>query len=182
MIELLRKRRSIRTYTGKSIDKKSRDILIEALLRAPSSRNIKPCEFIIIDDPELLSKLSEAKEKGSQFLRAAQLGIVVCADSSKSDVWVEDCSIASILVQIVAVSLGLGSCWIQIRNRKYNEKKTSEKYIREVLGLPREIKVESIISIGHPGEHKKPVTKDELQRAKVKHNRYSKSYFSEEIG
>jgi len=178
MIKLLRKRRSIRKYTGKSIDKKSRDLLIEALLRAPSSRNIKPCEFIIIDDPELLSKLSEAKEHGSQFLRAAQLGIVVCADSTKSDVWVEDCSIASILVQMVAVSLGLGSCWIQIRNRKYKEKKTSEKYIREILGLPGKIKVESIISIGHPGEARKPITKSELQRTKVKRNRYSESYFS----
>ena len=178
MIEVLRKRRSIRKYSGKSIDTKSRELLIEALLRAPSSRNIRPCEFIVIDDPELLLKLSEAKEHGSQFLRAARLGIVVCADSTKSDVWVEDCSIASILVQMVAVSLGLGSCWIQIRNRKYKGKKTSEKYIQEILGLPGEIKVESIISIGHPGETRKPVTKSELQYAKIRRNSYSESYFS----
>ena len=178
MIELLRKRRSIRKYTGQAIDKKSRELLIEALLRAPSSRDIKPWEFIVVDDPELLSKLSEAKEHGSQFLRAAQLGIVVCADSTKSDVWIEDCSIAAILVQMVAVSLGLGSCWIQIRNRNYKEKKTSEKYIRDILGLPGQIKVESIISIGHPGETRKPVTKSELQHTKIKHNHYLESYFS----
>ncbi len=178
MIELLRKRRSIRKYTGEAIDKISRELLIEALLRAPSSRDIKPWEFIVVDDPKLLSKLSEAKEHGSQFLRAAQLGIVVCADSTKSDVWIEDCSIAAILVQMVAVSLGLGSCWIQIRNRKYKEKKTSEKYIRDILGLPSQIKVESIISIGYPGETRKPVAKSELQYTKIKHNHYSESYFS----
>jgi nitroreductase len=178
MIELLRKRRSIRKYTGEAIDKKSLELLIEALLRAPSSRDIKPWEFIVVDDPELLSKLSGAKEHGSQFLRAAQLGIVVCADSTKSDVWIEDCSIAAILVQMVAVSLGLGSCWIQIRNRKYKEKRTSEKYIRDILGLPGQIKVESIISIGFPGETRKPVTKSELQYTKIKHNHYSESYFS----
>jgi nitroreductase len=178
MIELLRKRRSIRKYTGESIDEKSLELLIEALLRAPSSRNIKPWEFIVVDDPELLSKLSEAKEHGSHFLRAAQLGIVVCADSTKSDVWVEDCSIASILVQMAAVSLGLGSCWIQIRNRRFSEKKTSEKYIREILGLPKHIKIESIISIGHPGETRKPVAKSELLYTKVKRNHYSESYFS----
>jgi nitroreductase len=178
MIELLRKRRSIRKYTGKSVDRKSLELLIEALLRAPSSRNIKPWEFIVVDDPKLLSKLSEAKEHGSQFLRAAQLGIVVCADSTESDVWIEDCSIASILVQMAAVSLGLGSCWIQIRNRRFSAKKTSEKYIREILGLPKHIKVESIISIGHPGETRKPVGKSELPYAKVKRNHYSESYFS----
>jgi nitroreductase len=178
MIKLLRKRRSIRKYTCKSVDRKSLELLIEALLRAPSSRNIKPWEFIVVDDPELLSKLSEAKEHGSQFLRAAQLGIVVCADRTRSDVWIEDCSIASILVQMAAASLGLGSCWIQIRNRRFNEKKTSEKYIRELLGLPKHIKVESIISIGHPGETRKPIGKSELQYAKVKRNHYSESYFS----
>ncbi len=173
MIDLLRRRRSIRKYTGKAIDKKEVAILIESLLRAPSSRNIKPWEFVVIDDPELLSKLSESKEHGSQFLRNAQLGIVVCADERKSDVWVEDCSIASILVQMTALSLGLGSCWIQIRNRKHDERLTAEKYIRKLLGLPRNVKIESIISIGHPGETKAPVAKDKLDYGKVRHNHYS---------
>src|SRR5574340_493146 len=115
MMNLVRKRRSIRTYTREPVDRESLDLLVEAMLRSPSSRNRQPWEFVIVDDPQLLSKLSEAKEHGSGFLQNAPLGIVVCADSAKSDVWVEDCSIAAILVQMVAQSLGLGSCWIQIR-------------------------------------------------------------------
>jgi nitroreductase len=182
MLELLRKRRSIRKYSGVSIDKKSVELLVEALLRSPSSRDIRPWEFIIVDDPELLLKLSKAKEHGSQFLKGAQLAIVVYADSTKSDVWVEDCSIASILVQMAAVSLGLGSCWIQIRKRLFSEKKTSEEYVKEILGLPKHMKVESIISIGYPGETKNPVPKSKLDYSKVKHNHYSASYFSKEIG
>ncbi len=177
MIDLLRKRRSIRKYAGKPVDKKTLGLLIEALLRAPTSRDIQPCEFIIVDDAELLSGLSESKEHGSQFLRNAALGIVVCADSTKSDVWVEDCSIASILVQMAAVSLGLGSCWIQIRNRKHDAKKTSEKYIQKLLGLPPHIKVEAIMSIGHPGESRKPVPKSKLKYEKVRRNNYSEQYF-----
>ena len=173
MIDLLRKRRSIRKYTGKPVDKKSTGLLVESLLRAPSSRNNKPWEFIVVDDPELLSLLSESKEHGSQFLKGAALGIVVCADSTKSDVWVEDCSIASILVQMTAQSLGLGSCWIQIRNRKHKDKITSEKYIKKLLGLPKQIKVEAIISFGHPGEKKKPIAKSALDYDKVRHNNYS---------
>jgi len=182
MIELLRKRRSIRKYSGGIIDRKSRNLLIEALLRAPSSRDFKPWEFIVVDDREILSKLSAAKEHGAHFLKNANVGIVVCADSRKSDVWVEDCSIASILVQMVAVSLGLGSCWIQIRNRKYEGTKTSELYIQRLLGLPRHIKVESIISIGHPGEKKKPVAKRKLEYDKIRRNHYSQYYFSRKIG
>ena len=174
MIDLLRKRRSIRKYTRKPVDKRSLKLLIEALLRSPTSRNIRPWEFIIVDDRELLVKLSKAKEHGSAFLKDAALGIVVCADGMQSDVWVEDCSIASMLVQMTAQSLGLGSCWIQIRKRRRDEKKTAERHVQQLLGLPGHIKVESIISIGHPDEKRKPVAKDALLYKKISYNRFSK--------
>jgi nitroreductase len=173
MIDLLRKRRSIRKYAQKSIDKRSLGMLLETLLRSPSSRNIKPWHFIVVDDRELLQKLSNSKESGSQFLQDAAIGIVVCADSTKSDIWVEDCSIASILVQMTAQSLGLGSCWIQIRNRMHTAAGTAEAYIQELLRLPENMKVLSIISIGYPDEKKKPVLKNELDYGKIKYNRYS---------
>jgi nitroreductase len=173
MIDLLRKRRSIRKYTKKPIDKKSRDLLIEALLRSPTSRNIRPWEFIVVDDRKLLVELSKAKEHGSAFLKDAALGIVVCGDGTQSDVWVEDCSIASILVQMTAQSLGLGSCWIQIRKRRHDEKKTAEKYVQQLLGLPGHIKVESIISIGHPDKKRKPIAKRALLYKKISYNRFS---------
>ncbi len=176
MIELLRTRRSIRKYTQKPVDKKSVEVLIEALLRAPTSRNSKSCEFVIVDDRELLSKLSKTRESGSQHLQGAALGVVVCADSGKSDVWVEDCSIASILVQMTAHSLGLGSCWIQIRNRNHTDAMTAEHYIQGLLGLPGHIKVESIISIGHPDETKEPIKKDALEYTRARHNQYSQHY------
>ena len=157
MIELIRKRRSIRKFTNEPVDGKSLDLLLETLLRAPSSRNHNPWEFVVIDDPQLLARLSTAKAHGSSFLKGAPLGIVVCADRTKSDVWVEDCSIASILLQMTALSLGLGSCWIQIRNRHYSKDRTSESYISECLGLPDTIAVLSIVAIGHPGESRSPL-------------------------
>jgi nitroreductase len=171
MIELLRKRRSIRKYTGKAIDKGSLDILIEALLRSPTSRNNQTWEFIVVDNPELLSRLSKSKEHGSSFQEKAAVGIVVCADSTKSDVWIEDCAIAAILVQMTAQSLGLGSCWIQIRNREHDKKSTAEEYIRELLTIPENIMVESIISIGYPDEVREPVPKSNLDYQKVRYNR-----------
>lgn len=177
MIELVRKRRSIRQYTDEPIDRAHVELLIEALLRAPSSRNIDPWEFVVVDDRALLDQLSRSKEHGSSFLKGARVGIVVCADSRRSDVWVEDCSIASILTQMTALSLGLGSCWIQIRKRRHDATCSAEEYIQKLLGLPEHIKVQSIISIGHPAEERAPLSAGELKYSKVRHNHYEAPFF-----
>ena len=173
MIELLRGRRSIRSYTEQPVARESIDLLIEAALRAPSSRNNQPWSFVVVDDPELLAALSTAKEHGSAFLKRAPLGIVVCGDPSKSDVWIEDCAIAAILVQTEAQSLGLGSCWIQIRERRHDAGTTAQAYIRELLGIPEQIMVASIISIGHPAEQRAPVAAGALDYGKIRYNRWT---------
>lgn len=174
MLEILRKRRSIRKYTAQPVDRQLRDLLVEALLRSPTSRNTKSWEFVLVDDSQVLAKLSTAKRQGSAFLKGASLGIVIAADSTKSDVWVEDTAIAAILVQTTAEGLGLGSCWIQIRNRPHDDETTAEAFIQQVLGLPEHIKVASIISIGYPDEKKPAVPTSELEFHKLKHNHYSR--------
>jgi nitroreductase len=172
MINLLRTRRSVRKYEPGSIEDDKIEILQEALLRSPTSRNFRPWEFIFVVDRDLLLLLSQAKPHGAGFLKGAALGIVVCGDESRSDVWVEDCSIASILVQMTAQSLGLGSCWIQIRKRTHAQGMTSEAYIQQLLGLPENLKVESIISIGYPAEKKEAIPKEKLETQKIRINRY----------
>lgn len=171
MLEILRKRRSIRRYKEKDIDSEIVDLLKEAALRSPSSRDIKPWRFVFITDRAILEKLSRAKEHGSDFLRYARLGVVVCADERESDVWIEDCSIASIILQLTGQSLGLGSCWIQIRNRDYSDGWSSEDYVKEVLkevmSLSKDIKVESIISFGYADEEKPPVPREQLDYQKI---------------
>jgi nitroreductase len=172
LIEILRSRRSIRKYEKRPVDEKTLAILKEALLRCPSSRGINPWTFLFVDDADLLAGLSRAKAHGSGFLKNAALGIVVCGDESESDVWVEDCSIAAVVAHLTAHSLGLGSCWIQIRSRAHSTEKTAEQYVMELLGLPSNLRVESIISIGFPGETRTPVPVEKLQHEKIKYNRY----------
>ena len=172
MIELLRARRSIRKYTERAIEPEKIEILKEAVLRSPSSRNFDPWEFIFVDDRELLRKLALSKRHGSTFLENAALGIVICADAEKSDVWIEDCSIASILVQMVAQSMGLGSCWIQIRKRMHDDRTTSEEYIRKLLNVPGHVNVESIIAIGYPAETREPLPRENLKDEKIRMNVY----------
>jgi nitroreductase len=172
MIEILRARRSIRQYEDKAIDSSSLEIMKEALLRCPSSRGLNSWTFIFVDDQALLHRLSQARDRGAQFLKDAALGIVICGDENRSDVWVEDCSIAATVVQLVATSLGLGTCWIQIRNRICSAEKSAEESVREILSIPETLKVECMISIGYPAEVKPPKPADQLEYGKIKYNGY----------
>jgi nitroreductase len=172
MIEILRKRRSIRKYQETAIDSQALEVIKEALLRSPSSRGVNPWTFIFVDQKELLHRLSQAKEQGAQFLKGAALAIVVCGDETKSDVWIEDCSIASIIVHLITESLGLGSCWCHIRSRFHSKEKTAEKYVQEVLNIPPHVRVLSIVSIGVPAETKTPVPAEQLDYTKIHYNGY----------
>ncbi|MGE5605834.1 MAG: nitroreductase family protein [Bacteroidota bacterium] len=172
MLELVQKRRSIRSYLRKTIETEKVQLLIEVALRAPSSRGLNPWEFILVDQGELLEKLSNSKEHGSSFLKNAPLGIVICADPARCDVWIEDASIAGTYLQLAAESIGLGSCWIQIRERKHSRFKTAEEYVREVLNIPDHLKVEAIIALGYPAEKLPPHSEAELDRKKIHCNLY----------
>ena len=176
-MSLIQKRRSIRKFLDKPIEAEKIDLLLEAALRAPSSRGLNPWEFIVVTDRDLLEKLSRAKEHGSTFLKNAPLGIVVCADPEQCDVWVEDASIASIFIHLAAESLGLGSCWIQIRERRHDAKKSSQEYVAELLNIPATMRVESIIAVGYSDEKLPPHEKDELLYEKIQKDVYGRPYY-----
>ena len=173
-LSLVQKRRSIRQFLDKPVEKEKIDLLMEAALRSPSSRGFNPWEFIVVTDRDLLEKLSKAKTHGASFLENAPLGIVVCADPEKCDVWIEDASIASILLHLAAESLELGSCWIQIRMRMHDQTKTSQEYVQELLNIPQNLNVESMIAIGYPAESKPPHRKENLPYEKVYYNEYGR--------
>ncbi len=167
MLEILKNRRSTRKYKDKKIEDEKIEQLIHAALLSPTSRNFYSWEFIVVDDKETIGELSKAKASGSAFLKDAPLAFVVLGDPQISDVWVEDASIASIIIQLTAQSLGLGSCWIQIRKRDHDDKITSEDYVKDLLGIPEGKKVESIISIGYPNEDRLAHKIEDLRFDKV---------------
>ena len=172
LIALLQKRRSIRKFQDKEVEAEKIDTLIEAALRSPSGGAKKPWEFVVVTEKGILEKLSMAKDKGSALIKGASLGIVVCADPAKQDIWVEDAAIASTIIHLTAADLGLGSCWIQIRERKHKGDTPAESYIIELLGLPKNLKVLSMVAIGYPAEEKPGHEKETLTYDKVHRNRY----------
>ena len=176
MIEMLKKRRSIRKFKKTRVEIEKINTLVQAALLSPTSRNLKPWEFIVVNDTDTLRKLSHSKEGGSGFLKNAPLGIVVTADPDRSDVWVEDASIASIIVQLAAESVGLSTCWIQIRKRMHNNSLTAEQYVRKTLNIPENRNVESIIAVGYSNETKQASTAKDLLYEKVSLNLYGEAF------
>jgi len=154
LIDLLRTRRSIRRFTAQPVEQEKLDLLLEAALRSPSSKDNTPWEFIVVTDPERLQKLSVAKAHGAGLLAGASLAIAVCADPAKSDVWVEDAAIAATIIHLEATDLGLGSCWVQIRLRQRQDQSSLQAYLADLLGLPAGLMVLAIIGIGYPVEGK----------------------------
>jgi nitroreductase len=173
MFDLLKKRRSIRKYQKTPVEREKIESLIKAALLSPSSRNLQPWQFIVVDDKTRLNRLAQSKEHGSSFLEQAALGIVVLGDPEKCDVWVEDCSIASLIIHLTAVELGLGSCWIQIRERFHHSGLSAGDYVRTILDIPERYKVEAIIALGYPAEEKAPRPESVLPHSQVHHNRFT---------
>ncbi len=85
-----------------------------------------------------------------------------------TDVWVEDCSIALTLMQMEAQKLGLGSCWVQIRNRQaQGGQQSSNAFVKALLNVPEQYDVLAILALGEPDEKKTPYQLDKLAYKKI---------------
>lgn len=170
--ELIKNRRSMRKFTAEELSQEEVVTLLKTALMAPTSKRSNSWQFIVVDDKALLQELSRCKEQASSFIADAALAIVVTADPLASDVWIEDASIASIIIQLQAEDLGLGSCWVQVRERVAASGVPSDEFVREVLDIPLQLQVLSVIAIGHKGMERKPFDEEHLQWEKIHINKY----------
>jgi len=167
MLDLLKTRRSIRSYKDKEIEAEQLEQILKAGLLAPSSRGRRPWEFITVIDKQKLKLLSGCREGSSYFLADAAAAVVIAADPAKCDVWVEDCSIAAIIMQLTAHSMGLGSCWMQVRERFTVNQEKVEDFVKRTLDIPENYHVECILAFGYPDEEKRAYEDKDLPYDKL---------------
>ena len=153
----------MRKFNGEELSQDQVVTLLKAALMSPSSKRSNPLQFIVVDDKETLQQLSICKEMGASFLKDAALAIVVMADPLASDVWIEDAAIASLMIQLQAEDMGLGSCWIQVRERFTATGIPSGDFVHNVLDIPLQLQVLSIVAVGHKGMERKPFNEEHLQ-------------------
>ncbi len=161
--ELLIKRRSIRRYTPEKIDADSVRLILEAALLSPTSKSARAWQLVVVEDADKMAAMSVCKAAGAVSLKGCPLAVAVTVDSTKSEAWIEDASIAAFAMQMQAADLGLGSCWIQVWGRFAADGTPSEEYVREILGIPETCPVLCFITFGHPAEERKPQDVEKLK-------------------
>jgi len=75
--------------------------------------------------------------------------VVVVGNVTENDCWIEDCSIATLSMQLQAEDLGLGSCWVQVRNRGLNSGERGTDIVRGILNIPEGLDTLCILALGH---------------------------------
>ena len=160
--KLLIQRRSIRRFKDDLLSPEETELILKAALLSPTSKNSHSWQFVAVEDKEMLQKLAQCKPQGSSFIEDCALAIVVLGNPLVSDVWIEDASIASIAMQLQAEDIGVGSCWVQVREREYNESVPSADYVRDMLDVPMPYEVLSIIAFGKKQKERRPNDVEDL--------------------
>ncbi len=172
LLEVMRCRRSVRTYTGEKIPEDKLNAVLQAGLLSASSRSIRPWEFIVVREQKTLKLMADCRAGAARMLEGADAAIVVIGDETKSDVWIEDCSIAMANMHLMADSLGLGSCWIQGRLRAAENGESAEGYLRRLLGYPDSLRLEAVLSLGIPYSHPDGYDLEKLPMGKIHREKY----------
>lgn len=170
--DLVKQRRSIRKYTDEELAQDDVVTIMRAALMSPSSHNTRGWEFVLVDDKDMLKRLSETRAMGAELVAGAALAIVVCVDSQVSNVWIEDAAIAAYGMQLQAEDLGLGSCWVQVRNRQNAEGVPTEDLVREMLNIPEKVNVLCMVAIGHKATPRNPQNEEKLMWEKLHIGQY----------
>ena len=157
----------MRKFTDDRVTDEELKELMRAALMAPSSKGSHCWEFAVVEDAAVLTQLSTCKQVGSAFLAEAPMAIVVLADPQVSDVWIEDASVASTMLLLQAEDLGLGACWVQIRDRQDENGVPAEEIVRRILGIPEHLRILSIVAVGRKGMERKPFNEDRLLWNKI---------------
>ncbi len=160
---LVQMRRSHRKYTDEKVSADDVRLILRAALMSPSSKGLRAWHFAVTDDPKAIAAMAEAKESGGAFLKDAPLAIVIMGDPKTNPCWIEDGSIAATIMQLQIEDLGLGSCWIQMRDKHQADGTPANKVIHDILGLPEEQEVLFVLAVGHPADERKPQNEEKLK-------------------
>ena len=161
---LIATRRSMRKFTAEKLTDEQKRTILRAALISPTAKNNRGWEFVTVEDPAMLERLSKCRAMGSGFLAEAVFAVVVLGDPSKSDCWIEDCSIAAIDMQLQAEDLGLGS---HMRGRSDADGKSTKQTLMELLGIPEQYEPECIVGVGYKNMDRKPYEDDKIEWTKV---------------
>ena len=170
ILKTIFERRSIRKYTGDPVNRQQLMTLVQAGMAAPSSRDTRHFNFVIVDDAPTIDKLA-AGLPYAKMLLTAKHAIIVVSDLSvahggaETDYWLQDCSAAAENILLAAQALGLGACWTAAHPRA-----DRVAHVKTLLGLPEHAEPLCVIAVGVPAGEEKP--RDKFDPAHVFWNQW----------
>lgn len=172
MLDIIKKRRSIRSYKSDPVEDSKINEILKAAMFSPSACHTRPWEFVVIKDRKTKAILSQITPWAS-FAKDAPVVIIVCADTKKAftvengTTWIEDASITAEHIYLETTNLGLGTCWIQIRDIKNGIGENSEDIIKQTLNIPDHIRVLCMFPVGYPQAEKSEHPDSEYEKSKI---------------
>jgi nitroreductase len=164
-LNVIFQRKSVRTYTGKTVPEDILELIIRAGMAAPSGRDERPWAFIAITERELIEALT-AELPYAKMLSRAGSAIVVCGISvphtrlNSKDLWEQDCAAASENILLAAEALELGAVWTALH--PYPDR---QECVRRILHIPADVHPFCLIPVGYPSGDEAP--KDKWDTGKV---------------
>lgn len=163
-IENIMSRKSVRKYLEKPVEEEKVQILLKAGMAAPTGKDMRPWEFVVVTERSLLDAMAEALPY-AKMLKQAPLAIVVCGDTTKSSYWYLDCSAATENILLAAEALQLGAVWTAAY--PYEDRMA---VVKRETGLPDHILPLCVIPVGYPAMPHSP--KDKYDETKIHRNKW----------
>jgi nitroreductase len=149
MLDAIKNRRSYRDFLDKAVEAYKLNEILKAAQFAPTARNLRLWEFIVVKNKKTRDKLSQTKTN-SRFANQAPVILVIASkDDGQTNYWVEDGSIAAAFIYLEAENQGLGTCFIQVFNSLRPDGSSCEKYVKKILGIPEKVHVLCLMPIGY---------------------------------
>jgi len=164
MLDAIKKRRSVRKYRKKAVEKEKLSEVLKAAMFAPSGNNSRSWEFVVVTDRKKREKLAKMKQ-WSYFCDQAPVVLVLCSTEDK--LWIENLAIAAENICLEAVNCDLGTCIIQVRESEAVKGKSCEEYVKELLGIPEDIRILFLIALGYADEEKGEHDESEFEERKI---------------
>ena len=165
VLQNILQRKSVRSYrSDMPVEKEKVENLLRAGMAAPSGKDKRPWEFIVVDERELLDSLA-AHLPYAKMLTSAPMAIVVCGDETKSDYWYLDCSAAAENMLLAAEAQGLGAVWTA--TYPYRERM---EVVSRFLHTPSQVKSLCVIPVGYPMGGQEP--KDKWDDSRIHYNKW----------
>ena len=139
-LEFVKNRRSIRSFQDKQIPDNEIQMILEAGRWSPSASNKQPWEFFIIKDKEMLKEISKNASFGRHIKRAPFAIAIVGKKITSPNYYIQDTSLVSMTMMLMAWSLGIGTCWTGALDRKK---------VGELLGLDENDYLLTVLPMGY---------------------------------